>query len=256
MAANTNSITCKQCGYANEGERVYCHSCGTKLDRSQLPPDNEKTASLEDEQKRIRKMVSPSRGFFAGGAKKLLATAFWSVLVAGAIQIARPPDEVPPPVKQEDLMDMPQLRSSLENLLQAPGPKGLILKEEEINTYLQKTVRGRSSGLLGDEVKFVRAFVKLNENEIRITTQQSLFDYPLYGTVYYRLAVSDNALHATCTGGNFGRLPVDPSVMKYLDVVFKQLWGALGREKKLLDTAQSVDVHKGFIEVVSKPSPK
>jgi hypothetical protein len=256
MAANTNSITCKQCGYANEGERVYCHNCGTKLDRSLLPSDNQKAESPEKEQKRVRKMVNPARGFFAGAGKKLVATFIWALAASVLIQIARPPDDVPPQPKKEELLDTPPVRSGLENLLEAPGPMKLPIKEEDINTYLYKTVKSKSTGLIGDEIKFVRVFVKMNEDEIRITTQPSLFNYPLYGSIYYQLAIKDNAIQATCTGGNFGRMPVDPRLMKYLDVAFKQLWGALSKEKKLLDRAQSVDVHKGFIEVTSKPAAK
>jgi transcription initiation factor TFIIIB Brf1 subunit/transcription initiation factor TFIIB len=255
MAANTSNITCKQCGYVNEGERVYCHSCGTKLDRSLLPSESQ-PESTQKEQKRIRKMVAPSRGFFASGGKKLAATLLWAVLVAGTIEIARPPEGAPPLPKKGEFVDTPPIRMVLENLLHAPGPRKLVLKEADINAYLKNSVKAKSAGLIGDEVKFMRAYVKLNEGEIRITTQQSLFDYPLYGTIYYQLAIRDNTLQATCTGGNFGRLPVDPRLMKYLDIVFKQLWGALAPDKKLLDRAQSVDVHKDFIEVVSKPVPQ
>ena len=32
--SSTPKLTCGQCGYENEPERVYCHNCGTKLDRS------------------------------------------------------------------------------------------------------------------------------------------------------------------------------------------------------------------------------
>ena len=35
-------LTCGQCGYANEPERVYCHNCGSKLDRSVLPKEEAK----------------------------------------------------------------------------------------------------------------------------------------------------------------------------------------------------------------------
>ena len=251
----STSINCKQCGYANEGERVYCHNCGTKLDRSLLPTDEKTPEKVQKEQKRVKRLVSPSRGFFADAGKKFVITMLLSLLTVTLIQIARKPDGVPAQLKKEDLLDIPPVRISLENLMQAPGPKRLALKEDEINAYLQNVLKAKTTGAVGIEVKFGRAFVKLYEGEIRITTQPSIYDYPLYGTVYYHLTVKNNAIQATCTGGNFGRLPIHPSLMKYLDVAFKQVWTALAKEKKLLDHAQAVDVHKGYIEVTSKPVP-
>ena len=42
MAKNdTRRLTCAECKYENEVERVYCHNCGEKLDRSLLPKVDE-----------------------------------------------------------------------------------------------------------------------------------------------------------------------------------------------------------------------
>ena len=104
--ADKKTINCKQCGYANEGERVYCHNCGTKLDRVLLPGDDKKEESVEKKQKRIRKAVTPSRGFYAGLGKTFLVTMFWAVFIAASIQIARPPDDVPKKVAADALLDV------------------------------------------------------------------------------------------------------------------------------------------------------
>ena len=47
------TLTCKACGYSkNELERVYCHECGEKLDRSHLP---KKKDTSQEELRRIQK---------------------------------------------------------------------------------------------------------------------------------------------------------------------------------------------------------
>jgi len=224
MSDKTKKLTCKQCGYVNEGERVYCHNCGTKLDRTLLPGDEKKEESPEKKQRRIRKIVSPSRGFFAGFGKTFLLVMMWAVLLAAVIQIARPPDNVPPKLKAEELLDVRPISMDLEDADQSPAPKKLTLTEAEINGFLQNTLKSKTTGLIGDEIKFIRAYVTLEEGEVRITTVQSIFDYPLYGSSYYKLAITDKKLVGTNTGGNFGRLAIHPKAMMYIDSVFQKLW--------------------------------
>jgi len=253
MAEKTNSIVCKQCGYANEGQRVYCHNCGTKLDRVLLPGAEKKEESLEKKQKRIRKAVTPTRGFFAGFGKTFIIVILWAVLIAATIQIARPPDGIPAPLKADALIDVRAISMDLEDAEQSTVPKKVTMTDAEINGFLQNSLKAKSTGLIGDELKFLRAYVTLDEGVIRITTVQSIFDYPLYGSSYYMLAIKDKKLVATNVGGNFGRLMIHPRIMMYIDFAFQKLWVALSREKKLLDQFQSIEVHKGHVDVISKP---
>ena len=72
MAAPAPTLTCKQCNYDNEPERVYCHNCGAKLDRTVLPKDPAKTKEgKEKTAKRVRRMINPARGFFTNWHKAL-----------------------------------------------------------------------------------------------------------------------------------------------------------------------------------------
>jgi len=253
MAVKSNPLTCKQCGYANEGERVYCHNCGTKLDRSLLPANPEPVETLAKKQKRIKNIVTPSRGFFAGSGKMLVMTLFYSALAAAVILMALPPDGVPPEKNKQDLLDVRGLAMELEDDIQSTAPVSVTMSEAEINDYLQYTVKPAPSTWAGDSVKFERPFVNLDEGMIRITAEGKIFNWPIYSTVYYRLAIKDNKLDATVKGGNFGRLMIHPNLMMNIAPVFQNLWAALKRDKKSLDHCQSVDVHKGHVDVVTLP---
>lgn len=253
MADKANTLTCSQCGYSNESQRVYCHNCGTKLDRSLLPPDPDSKESLGKKQKRIRRAVMPTRGFFAGAGKTFVYTMFWSVLVALLVQAARPPDGVPKALDKDKLLDVRPVNLDLEDATQSPVVKTITLTPADINGYLQYRVKSKSTGLISDEIKFLRAFVTLDEGVIRVSTEQSIYDYPVYGTSYYKLSIKDGKLVATNVGGNFGRLMIHPEIMKYIDGVFQNLWDALSSEKRLLEKFQSIDVHKDRIDIVSKP---
>ena len=60
----TTTLVCKQCNFENEPERVYCHNCGAKLDRSLLPPEATKREDPVIVQERVRKLVRPRAGLW------------------------------------------------------------------------------------------------------------------------------------------------------------------------------------------------
>ena len=85
----------------------------------------------------------------------------------------------------------------LEQADEAATPQKVVLTEADINGFLQNSLKSKPSDLVGDSVKFDRAFVNLDEGMIRITNEQSVFDYPIYGCIYYNLAIKDKKLVAT-----------------------------------------------------------
>ena len=114
--AIASTIVCKQCNYANEPERVYCHNCGAKLDRSLLPKEPVKNPkeSVEKTRRRVKKMTNPARGFFLHWQKLLPQTILLAVSCAGLIQAARPPGGVPKVPSREDLLDTQPLAEQIE----------------------------------------------------------------------------------------------------------------------------------------------
>jgi hypothetical protein len=254
MTAST--LTCKQCNYANEPERVYCHNCGAKLDRSLLPKETAKAAKATTEQnrKRVSKLVNPARGFFTNWHVAFFNALFSAVIIAALIQMARPPDGVPKMPTKEELLGAPPLIQGIEDLQMNPVPQACKLQEGMINLYLASAIKTQGD-TSDDYFRFARAFVNLGKGVIRITAQESLFGYPIYAGSSYRLSIGGGKLVATNVGGNLGRLPVHPMIMEYCGFAFNQLWAALQREKSLMDTMQSVTVQPGVFTFVTKPHP-
>src|SRR5437588_2496598 len=92
-------LTCPECRRDNEAERIYCHDCGARLDRSAL--DGHKTGRMETSaelHKRMRGMFSQRRV----RARLLFFKITKLILIAGAtaaaVVILIPPD-VPPAAK-------------------------------------------------------------------------------------------------------------------------------------------------------------
>src|SRR5438105_12657506 len=122
-------IACSECRHENEPERLYCHNCGARLDRSGAT--QEKTAhDPRESHRRLQKMLAPPNQFrrnFFNVSKLVLAAA----AVAAVVQIALPPD-VPAPSKA-----LPsQIDLEVENVAshQRPGP--LEYSQDQINAYL------------------------------------------------------------------------------------------------------------------------
>src|SRR5450432_3764320 len=131
------TLICKQCGHENEAERVYCHNCGTKLDRSLLPDDSKKQDSKKEQHKRVKKLTNPARGLFVGWVSSLIASILWALLVAASIQMLRPPDGVPPMAKKEELVDAPQILMGIEDAKALRTPQRLTMDTKAINAYLR-----------------------------------------------------------------------------------------------------------------------
>lgn len=70
-------LICTQCNHENEVERIYCHNCGSKLDRSQLPVE-----SSAPKKKKVRTGPSP----IAVAFKKI--TQFIVMLLLAALTAA------------------------------------------------------------------------------------------------------------------------------------------------------------------------
>lgn len=254
MAKNPEStkpvnLACEHCGHENEAERVYCHSCGKKLDRSLLPKEDPKSSTQESPaaaRKRITKMTNPT----SGGALREIKTAahvlFYAALAAVILLIVQKPDGVPE--MKKELIER-SVGGELADAMDSPQPRRVDFTEAEVNSHLQQILKKAQGDSL---VEFQRLFVNFQPGTVHFGSQQDLFGLPIYSGVSYRIETKDKKLTATLIGGNFGRLVVHPAAMQYLDFFFQKLWTALAREKKQMADMQTIVVQKGTISLVTK----
>lgn len=249
-SASGPNLKCDQCSYENEAERVYCHNCGAKLDRSLLPVGEAHTQKIETPEqarKRIAKMTNPQASAGMRVFKTALNVLLYSALVAALFLIAQKPDDVPE--VSRELSDR-SVGGDLMDAASSPKPARLEFTEAEINAYFKQQIKQKDSAVPG--LKFQRAFVNLLPGAIRIGWEQSLFDLPLYSSVLYRLEVKDGKFTPMMLGGSFGRLAVHPKIMEYADVFFQKLWVVLQPQHKQMEKMQSVSVQKGTVTLVTK----
>lgn len=247
--SSTANLPCEQCGYLNEPERVYCHNCGSKLDRSLLPKTEEKKQEAPDKaRKRIAKMTNPGGNVFLREVKALFKVAFWSVVLAAVIQIVRPPDGIPDAkVASERLVS-----GDMADALESPQPRAISFTEDEINSHLKRKVKAADTMLPG--VRVSRIFVNLRPGALRLSPEFDVWGYPMYAGVDYSLEVKDGKFTATPSGGNFGRLALHPELMKYVEPAFASLHEGVASERKQMNQIGSVKVEAKRIDLVTKGS--
>ncbi len=249
----TTMLVCKQCNFENEPERVYCHNCGAKLDRSLLPPEATKREDPVVVQERVRKMVSPRRGLGLRWIKHLIASVALAALLALLVVMILPPEGVPT-LNKDAVLDAPTITDDMEAQEQVPGPHRLTYTEDQVNAFLQSAIRGKEDAA-SFGLKFERLLVHFGEGNCAITAEHSLFGLPLYATTVHTVQIQNGALVTTTLGGSFGRLVVPAKAMQKLEVVFAPVWKVLERDHKLVSQMQSIAFHKGSVEMITRPAP-
>lgn len=242
-------LTCPECRHENEAERIYCHDCGARLDRTALAKSAPKGEGLKETQRRLRTMLDPQRArmrllFFK--ISKLILGAF---ATAALIQMLLSPD-VPALAKSGDFP--PQINLDLEHAAMNHGAAPLRYTEAQVNAYLGSALKSKQAAL-SKLLQFERAIVNFDENACRITAERSLFGFSVFTATSSKVTLENGTLKASSNGGAIGRLPVHPLLMKYADPIFGDLWAALDRERKLVAKMSAIEFHPQAVILTPKP---
>lgn len=250
----TTTLVCKQCNFENEPERVYCHNCGAKLDRSLLPPEATKREDPVYVQDRVRRMIRPRNATLRYHVKNLLSSLSLAVLIALLVLIAKPPGGQPN-LNPDAVLEAPPIVDDMEGELQQPAPHRLVYTEDQVNAFLQSSLRAGKAQQAGTvATKFERAYVHLEEGVCHATMVNSIFGLPISATTVRSLSVRNGAIVSQPLGGKLGSLSIPAKAVPVFETLFRPLKGVLDRPLKLLAQMQSVTVRKGSVEMITPPA--
>jgi len=238
-------LVCGECRHENEAERIYCHNCGERLDRSVIAAQKKAQDPQEEARRRLQKMLGPpnrTRQHFFAVSKLALAAA----VVAALVEIVLPP-ELPAPTK----VLPPQVDLDLENAHLRPSP--LEYSQDQINAYLTYRLISKKAALTYPFLTFVRATASFREGACTIAMERSLFGYSIFSRTSHRVETNAGKIAATNVGGWIGRLPIHPVIMQFGDIIFADLWSALDRERKLVGKMGTVNFHDGSVTIAAPP---
>ena len=245
-------LICPECQRENEAERIFCHGCGARLDRSVLVAQKPKGERPEQAHRRLQRMLDPQRGklrrLFFTFAKVVLAAA----AAAALAEIALPPN-VPPPTSRTGVP--PEINFDLEKAIVGHQPAQFQYTQEDVNAYLTYALKSKQASLNKPLLIFKRVIVELGENnKCTITMERSLFGYSLFQRASYQVQLNDGKISTEDKGCWLGRLPIDPRAMKLGDSLFADLWAALDRERKLVAKMGGLEMHNGTVTLSTSPS--
>jgi hypothetical protein len=243
-------LICPECRRENEPERIYCHDCGARLDRTALAKSAPKGEDVKDTHRRLRNMLDPQRAKMRLMFFKVSKVILGALALAALVQMILPPD-VPPRAKTGEFP--PQINLDLENAAMNHSTAPLQYTEVQVNAYLGSALKSKQAAL-SKLLPFERAIVTFDESVCRVTAERSLFGFSFFTTTSAQVSLQNGTVTASNNGGSIGRLPLHPLIMKYADsLFFGDLWVALDRERKAVAKMNAIEFHPQAVVLTPKP---
>jgi hypothetical protein len=246
-------VICPACGYENDATRVFCHSCGVRLPRTE--EELEKKAehnrqATEQAKKVLREGVKKStkrslKDLLAGMVHALITMGFYAALAAAIILALRLPANFPQPAQPD-----PKLVEAGERQIAnaaKPGFKGNITTSQDlINDYLSsKQILDSRTVFMVLKAEVQRLFVILDEEFFTFGLEFSLAGKPLVITTNYEVTGSPGALSLKILGGSIGRLPLHPIIFERVFKWYEPAAEALYNQLQILSEAESIVISPG-----------
>ena len=238
-AAATTKLLCPECRRENESERIYCHDCGTRLDRTAVRVKKE---PIQDTHKRVKQMFDPQRAkmraLLIAGTKMILGAG----LLALVLDMVLPP-QVPPPIKSQMLIS--GLRFDLDNMSKKHIPATKQISEDDANGYALSALKPKQAALDKPLLEFKRALIAFHEGRLSFTVERSVSGYwPVYTRLNIAPELKDGHLLGKIEGGYIGRLPIHPKLAKHMSVLFGDVAAVLDNDVKVISKLGAVELHE------------
>ena len=246
---DSRKLTCTACQHENEIERVYCHNCGEKLDRSLLPKADI-TKPSEDKAKvarKVKKMMNPNRFNAWLTFKTFLLVEFLAVLVAVGYLIVQAPPFVQP-LSKEKMPDI-EVGDMWSEMLRQKPTVFQTFKEFDVNYYLRKVMKG-SAG------KSESTFAHFEEGLITVATQRSVLGLSICNSATFTPVRDGVKWKADVSRFAIGRLTVPAGLAKLIGLTSATLGAfaqAFDKDIKLLDRLEKIEPGEGSISFTTKP---
>src|SRR2546423_9799014 len=127
------TLICPECRRENEAERIYCHDCGARLDRTALAKIAPKGEGAKETQRRLKSMLDPQRAKMRHLFFKTSKVILGALVTAAIIQMVLPPD-VPARAKTGDFP--PQINLDFGNAAPNHSTAPMQYTEANANPYL------------------------------------------------------------------------------------------------------------------------
>lgn len=245
-------LTCPNCGYDNELGRLFCHSCGKKLDLAQIKPPSQGGPRF-----RRKGALTPAKI-----VRRVIDVVILVVLVWVVYLLLATPEVPTPTVTEEVIRSMDRKQQALQEAAFGSKQRTITVTEAELNAYLATLKHGKADGT---GLKFIpdKLLVDLEPGRVMVVVQGKLQITSTVGKeLVFRctgVPAIENGFKFNRTGGWIGKLPVHPKLLDLtglFDRYFGTLFSQLRHEKELLDRAQRLVIEKDAATIQYEPGNK
>ena len=170
------SLRCIACGYENDPTRVYCHSCGLRLERTAAAPTGFTPPEETQKVRRKRSGGIPWRAAFAALVRLVVMVA----VLAGIALAFWPPVDVPAPVAADEQW-AGRLNSLIATAASGPGGVAFSLPADDVNKWFATAIKPAANS---DDFRLrpERVYGVPCDGTLRVGVQAAL---PLAGRIYF-----------------------------------------------------------------------
>ena len=165
-------LVCPDCQHENEPERIYCHNCGARLDRTGLIKEKADEAVAEERTRQhLKKIFRPNRGLGKRIATKLGKTLLGALCLAVVIVMLLPADLPPAP---KEYTFAPLIGMDMMSAVSSHHAASLVYNEEQANSYLAATVRRKDGPAQQGYFPLRRVFVQFQEGQCWVHVERRI----------------------------------------------------------------------------------
>ena len=232
-------VICSKCGYDNELGRIFCHSCGAKLNLSEIKAPGQGGKDLTKKKK-------GGKGKTLGRVVQVVVVALIITVVFLALQV---PTLRPISTSSEDLTSIDKKRFELDGLNLQRSPLTISISEIELNAFIDTIVLQKRE-VKGLSVIPSKVQIELGDGFLTAIYISKLhlggaFEKQLYFTYSGVPTMEGGHLVFKPTAGAMGSLAIPPFILEKTGLfnhLYAGLFGNLGQEKQMLDALSSITV--------------
>ena len=243
-------LICPKCGYDNELGHIFCHSCGDKLDLSNIKPPTAAEKKLRQVKRTAMQVI-----------RRSVELAIAGVVLLTIVLVCLVPAIAPVTPTNDELVAADGKQMDLQKLVNSQKSGAVTVTAADLNTFFNLKPCDKPTGSGVGIVPVVRR-ASLHEGRLKIEVLATAhfgttYDKPLAFIYEGQPTIADGHFIFKPTGAWIGQLPIYPR-LPFLMPLFEQrivsLLPELTGNQSLLDKLTAITVTGASIEL-AKAAP-